>query len=342
MADRFKIIQEDAAHFRQQILRFWDEYLPGTPPGRLDWMENNPAGPAIWLFAVEEKSGDLAGMISLFPKELRFDGKKIKAAVLGDIMVHKRYRGYGAALNLIKAATAYRDHWEFEFIYTIPNMKSKYVVKRAKFVSAGRLYSMMRPQRCDFLLGKYVGNFWAKILEKPLLLTLDFFSRATYVSSSGIFEEADWHDNALNVFLSKISNKHNGLLIGEHSNTYLDWRYRQNPHSNFKIFSFRENTGEEIIGLCIFAVHSQRLELYDIAALDNKIILAMIKKLTKICKEGKCRGVYSSIYVNNPLLNLVKTCCFFDAKDLAEIYIYPYEVIKEIEHWAFTSADRNI
>lgn len=320
---------------------FWEEYLPGTPPARLEWMENNPAGSAIWLFAVEEETGKLAGTISLFPKDLFLDGKRIKAAILGDFMLHKKFRVFGPALSLLKAAIAFKEEGNFDFLYTIPNLKSKKIVEKAGLRPAGKCYSLMSPQRCDFLLEKYVGSFMAKILENPLLLILQLFSHATYVRCSGVFEEIDWHDEAFNEFCQRMRKKRIGLMTGDCNLLYLDWRYRQNPELHFQVFSYRKRAGGDILGFIVLSLNKHRLEAYDIVAFDNKIVLAMIKKINAICKKEKCRGVYSWIYENNTLLPVMKRCCFFDTKDKAEIFIYP-EKIKEIERWSFTAADRNI
>lgn len=322
-------------------MSFWEEYLPRTPPVRFDWMESNPAGSAIWLFAIEEKTGMLAGMISLFPKDLFLDGKKIKAAILGDFMLHEKFRVFGPALDLLKAAIAFQKQGEFDFLYTIPNQKSKKIVERAGFRPAGNLYSMMCPQRCDFFIDKYVGSLAAKILEKPLMLILRIFSQATYVVCPGVVEETDWRDDAFDEFFQQASKSHMGLMTGDYSLSYLDWRYRQNQEFDFQVFTFRERVGADILGFFALSSNKYRLELYAVVALNNEILLAMINKVYTICKEKKCRGIYSSIYENNPLLPIVKRCCFFDTKDQVEIYTYPEE-IREIEQWAFTAADRNI
>ncbi|MBC8440656.1 MAG: GNAT family N-acetyltransferase [Deltaproteobacteria bacterium] len=339
---KFEIIQDSPHKYKDKIFDFWKEYLPGTPAERLDWMENNPAGPAIWLFAIEEKTGSLAGTISLFPKEFFLNSKKIKAAVLGDFMLHSKFRVFGPALALLKAAITYQKQEVFDFLYTIPNLKSKKLVEKAGFRLAGELYFMMHPQRCEFLLKKYIGFFLAAILDMPLSLLLKFFSSATYASRSAIFKEIDRHDDAaVNEFCKQIRKSGIGLMTGEYSSAYIDWRYRKNPEFDFQIFSLRKKAGEVIQGLFIISLRTDRLVIYDIVALDNKNILSMINKIMEICKKRKFRGIYCSIYENNPLLSVIKRSCFFDTKEQIELYTYP-EKIKETELWAFTSADRNI
>ena len=315
--------------------------MPGTPPGRLDWMENNPAGSTIWLFAIENKTGRLAGTISLFPKHLYIDNKRIKAAILGDFMVHRDFRVFGPALDLLKAARAYQNKGDFDLLYTIPNPQSVAVAKRVGFRSAGRLYIMMHPQRLDFLLERHIPHYMAKILNPLGMAALKLVSRETYVNSVGLIEKIDWQDEAFTEFVAKMRKCRTGLMAGEYSLSYLDWRYRRNPEYDFKVFTFRIEAGSSILGFFVFTLDKNHLELYDIVALEDKILLMMIKKVGVICREAKCRGIYSMVYERNPLLPLLKKCCFFDTKDQIELYLYA-EKMEGMGCWAFTSADRNI
>lgn len=339
---KFKIIRENPSVFKAEILHFWTEYLPGTPPERLEWMENNPAGPAIWLFAVEAETGKLAGTISLFSKELFVEGNKIRAAILGDLMLDQKFRVFGPVFDLLKTAISCQKKGEFDFLYTIPNLNAKKVAERVGFRPSGQLYSMMCPHRCDFFIEKYVGSFMSMVLQKPLLLTWKLSSRATYVASAGIFEEIDWRESKVfDEFFLRLRNNQIGLMTGDYRLDYLEWRYRQNPEFDFKIFTFRKWAGESIQGLFIFSLEKQRLELYDIVGIDQKSIFEMVKRINIISEKVKCRGIYISVFVNNPLLPVLKKCCFFNTKDQVEIYTYP-EVINETKQWSFTSADRNI
>jgi RimJ/RimL family protein N-acetyltransferase len=337
----FHIFRENPARFREQILRFWEEYLPGTPPGRLDWLEHNPAGPTIWLFAVEEKTGELAGTISLFPKDLFFGGKKIKAAILGDYMLHSKYRVFGPALSLLKAARDCREQENFDFLYTIPNAQSKKIIEKVGFRSAGSLYTLMYPRHFDFLLKKYTGARMAKILEKPLLFTLKLFSQATYAGFKGRYETIDWQNEAFDEFCHRVLASHSQCMTGEYSLPYMDWRYRQNPEYNFQLITSRRHPDGGLQGFFVVSENNHRLELYDLVTFRGESDKAMIKKIVAIAEQINCRGIYCMVNQNNPLLAILKKCCFFDTKDHAELFTYP-ENVEALQYWCFTSADRNI
>jgi len=338
---KFKIIQADPSQFKTEILSFWKEYLPETSPARLEWMERNPAGSAIWLFALEGKTGGLAGTISLFPKQLFYKGQIIHAAILGDFMLHKKFRVFGPALDLLKEAIARQEKGQFDFLYTVPNLQSKKIAERAGFRSIGKLYSLIRPLQCDFYLKERCGSLSAKILGKLVSLLLDVFSWIPSVGKSIVVEEMNWHDIALDEFCRKSREKKPAVMAGDCSRAYFNWRFRQNPEVEFYIYSWRNRIGGPIQGVFIVSLNQQRIELYDIIALEDKYILPILGEISKIYNKQKCVAIYSSIFKNNPLLPLMKKGCFFDTKDQVKIYTYPDEIL-ETKCWAFTSADRNI
>lgn len=341
LMSKFKIIKRNPHQFKKQILEFWEKYLPGTPANRLDWMGKNPAGAAIWLFAIEQKTGKLAGIISLLPKKLFLDNKIIRAGILGDFMLHPEYRAFGPALDLLKAAIALQGQGKFDFLYTIPNLKSKKIAERAGFKSVGQLYTLMRPQETVFWLEKYMSPVAAKVLQWPAMLAVKILSRETYVYCRGDFVELDWSDSSFDVFAEQWKKDQSGMLTGDHQLSYLKWRYLENPESNFRIITFRKHETGDLLGFFVVSIKNNRLEIYDLVAAESRYIYTMIKKITDISKSENCRGVYGVMFDKNPLMTFARKCCFFDIKDDAEIFTSPGSS-EDISQWYFTSADRNI
>ena len=338
---KFKIIQADPSQFKAEILHFWEKYLPGTPPARLEWMKNNPAGSANWLFAIDEKTGTLAGSISLLPKDLFYNGKKIKAAILGDFMLHKKYRVFGPALNLLKENITKQQAGEYDFLYTVPNEQATKIAQRVGFIPAGELFSMLRPHQCNEFLKKRLGALPAAILGKPLSCFLDCCSRSTYTRGSMYFSEVDWNSSDIDIFFEELRHTKRSIMIGDYSLSYLDWRYRNNPECKFQIITCRKDISEPVEGLFVFSLIHGQVELYDIMSTDDRLIPFILKQISIICKRENCRGIYNLIFEKHPALSLLKKCCFFNVKGHIELLTYPGN-IPEIQNWAFTSADRNI
>ena len=159
---KFRIITGGPSRYKEEIARFWREYLPGTPPERFDWMRTNPAGPAIWFFAIEEKTSTLAGTISLMPKDMLVDGSPVRACIMGDYMIGGRYRVFGPALDLQKAVTKDFSNLGFRFIYTVPNQASIKIIERMGFVEMMRLRTLIKPVKALPYLKKYVNPTLAR------------------------------------------------------------------------------------------------------------------------------------------------------------------------------------
>ena len=340
----FKIIEAPSSQFKTEIVAFAEEYLAGTPRDRVDWMDRNPAGKPLWLFALHQKSGDLAGMISLMPKELYFREKKIRAGILGDFMLHKKYRVFGPALQLPRAALAAGRQHGMDFIYTIPNSQSKKIIEKAGMEAVGRLFSMVKPCQVSLMLAKYIGPAPSVPLGWLIRQILRIGSRESYVRSGAVFEEISWDDSdtlSFERFWEQLKVAQRDHMIGDRRLPFLQWRYLENTGLNSRIFAMRKEAGGELIGFFVISVGNKRMHVYDLIALYEHDLFVMIKEIAQICLQEKCQGVHGLIFEKNPLLSSVRQCGFFDTKDQTTIYSSPGKG-EEIEKWWFTAADRNV
>jgi len=339
---KFKIIQKDPTPYKQQILQMWEENLPGTPPGRFDWLNRgNPAGAAIWFFAFEEKTGELAGAISIMPKEVFLNGDKIRAGILGDLMVVPKYRVFGPVLQLAKTATKSLYEMGFRFIYTVPNPASKKIMERVGFMDIGVLQSMVRPTRVTYYLEKYVPPFLARVAAVFVEQGLRLLSRDTYIFPKGVFGEVSEFDESFDrLWDKKIKNNESGM-IGDHSSLYLTWRYLRNPQYKFRILTYKKDQVEDLSSYIIFYIENDKLCIHDIFAFDKSCINAILKKIVDIARENKYHGVYIGILENNPLKTILKSFNFMDTKDNAFVSILgDYRLLGD--KWFFFEGERNI
>src|SRR6185436_12415022 len=118
---KFEIRQVSPTEHTQQIRGFWQKYLPVTPMARLEWLEGNPAGATLWLFAYDGKTQEVAGMVSITKKEIYVEGKLVSVGILGDLMAGERYRVFGPAMQLIREGVAAARNAAISWVYTIPN-----------------------------------------------------------------------------------------------------------------------------------------------------------------------------------------------------------------------------
>ena len=146
---KFKILQTEPFELKSTILKFWEKYLPGTSPERFDWLQSNPEGPTVWLFAFDVESNELAGTISIMKRDMFLNGKLIHAGVIGDFMVSDKYRVFGPAIQLQKAVIESKRDLNLDFLYTVPNPASLKLSLRVGFLEKIKMRHMVRPLKMD-------------------------------------------------------------------------------------------------------------------------------------------------------------------------------------------------
>ena len=233
---QYLIKQDNPFKYKDQIQRFWQGHLTDTPPQRLEWMMNgNPAGPATWFFAFEQNRGDLVGMISLTPRELMANGCKIRAGILGDIVVDKKHRVFSPALNLVKKALNAMDSINLSLIYSIPNPQAAKVLTRSGLHIIGQFLHLVRPIDFHYYQKKYIKQLSSIILSNALDSVLKILSRDTYSSDSDI-QEQKTIDERFNT-LWKNYRIPPEVIIGVRSTEYVQWKFIDNPLSDFHLIA---------------------------------------------------------------------------------------------------------
>jgi hypothetical protein len=338
--NKFQIIRTDPLQFRGQILEFWDKYLPGTPPARFEWLtQGNPAGPAIWLFAFEDDKNELAGMVSILPKHMIRNGRIIHAGILGDFMVHSKYRVFGPNLLLLKTALAGMADLDFALLYTVPNAQSVQLIKRAGANSVGSFKNFVKPLEVKHYLSRHMDQFSQSLLAPFVGIGLRLISKDTYISSKGFFEEIFRIDASFDLLWNSVKDRL--TLAGDHSAAYLGWKYLLNPHNDFRMLTFKESAGESLLGFLVFTVDQNRLNIYDMAALNKASINKLLMQIVRIGRMENCFSVNVEIFETNPLLTSFRSFGFLDAKTDFVVFSSGEEQWPDSGCYLF-SGDRNI
>lgn len=338
---KFKIVRNDPTPYRQKIIKLWEEYLPGTPPGRFDWMNHgNPAGQAVWFFAFEEKSGDLAGFISIMPRDFFLNGRAIRAGILGDFVVTNNYRVFGPGLQLPKTAIKSSYDLGFRFIYTIPNSESKKIMERAGFTDIGFVYYLAKPITVSHYLKKKMHPLLVKYAAPLIESGLRILSRETYAWTGGVFQEVSTIDQSFDLLWEKVKMIQPGIL-GDHSSAYLKWRYLKNPQYQFHILTYKEKAGGDLLGYVVYTIINETLEVFDIVAVDGNYIIKLLKKIVGFARQQKYHSIYLTVFKNNVWLKKLKTYRFFDTKYEMKLFLACDQGCLH-ENWLFFAGDRNI
>ena len=337
---RFKIIQVDPAEYKAQILEFWKEYLPGTPPGRFEWMQANPAGPAIWFFAFEGNKKELIGTVSIMPREMVLNKTLIKAGIVGDFMVSKNYRVFGPALMLQKTVLESMPIYGFDYFYTLPNQASVKINKRAGFVDAIKLVHYVKPVHSAQYIQKYLGAKLSSVIGYILDFVLKLFSKETWLYSTGNFDETASVNSSFDDIWDEVQ-KIGAGITGDHSAKYIDWRYFKNPVSAFRLVTLRSKSESKLLGYIIFSMIDGKIEIYDIISLNSSCKDKLLRKVIHVARREKCKAIYIRLVENSLDVRRLQKFMFFNAKDDVSLLAFG-EDVATFNRWAFSDGDRNL
>ena len=336
---RFIVKQEDPFKYKGDVAEFWRKDLPDTPEGRLEWMMNdNPAGPATWFFAFDSKNGELAGMISVMPRDLLVNGQKMRAGIVGDFVVGEKYRVFGPALSLVKSVTNSLARLGLDIIYTIPNRESEKLIERVGFTELGQFLHYVRPINLRYYLKKHANKLFLDLPAPTVKVVLKAISLQTYVTYGNVREESSITRD-LETLLGSEEDKRPVTSLRNFE--FLDWRYAKNPFGHFQIITCWDRRGNKLVGYLIFIIEGSQLSIYDIFCNGRCAFLRLVKKAEQIASEKQCKGLYVRLMDSNPMHPLFKKCGFLDTKDRAPVMVYTEKPIY-LKGWDFFSGDRNI
>ena len=336
---KFRIIQANPELYQKEIIGFWQAYLPGTPPQRLQWLQTNPAGPAIWFLAFEEESNKLAGTLTVTPRNMYMQGSIIQVGIMGDFMTASQYRIFGPAMALQRMAVKLIKDNNYKFIYTLPNDASIKIAQRVGFDKTVKLHYLVKPISVSHYLNKYLNNIAVKFVEPVFKIILNLLSKDTYMLGKGFYDESSKIDESFDVLWKTVKCNYNGL-IGVHDSQYLSWKYVHNPSHKYKVVTYRDEEFGPCLGYMIFTISDKKIEVFDILTVNNKVVERLIKRIIRIAKKMHCQALYIRLSETNSLLKIINQFGFFDARNEAGILTCGVDD-KLYSKWQFFEGDRN-
>jgi len=337
----YKIIQAEPETYKEAIRKFWEDYLPGTPGGRFDWLNSgNPAGPALWFLAFEDKSGDLAGTISVMPRDFSYRGKKLRAGIMGDFMVRSTDRVFGPGLVLPKAVVSQMAELGFDLLYTVPNLKSKKIIEKSGLKVSITLKHLVKPVATAQYLSKYVPDALSDFIALIPDTLISILSALAVPFGKNDIEEENIADESFDVLWSKMRENDEGLL-GERGSAYLNWKYFRNPQFDFRLITCRDTHGE-LLGYVFYTVDSGKLDVYEITSLNGRCARNMLRELGIQARSEGYPGIGIRITDNDPVMPWLRRMLFFDARDDIQVLSVTRDNDIDYSTWHFIGGDRNI
>lgn len=337
--EKLTLIHTRADLYRDQIIQLWRECLPGTPENRFEWLAHgNPAGPAEWFLAFDPKDGSLIGTSSVLPKELFYNGRKIRGGIVGDIMVSPAHRRKGVANQIQKLVVSKLSILEMEFSYVVPNSKSKKMFAQNVSYQIFKLKNYLIPIDIEH----YLKIFKLGLLRYNIGYLLESYLDNIYSfpeeDEFNIVRMDDGFEQEINSCWETLRDSRN-LLCGEKTSSYLKWKYCQNPDKRFYILKYRTKSCR-LIGYCVFTIACKKISVYELVA-DKNNYLRILSALRVWAKAEHYVGIYFTTPRKNPILQKLPLKGSFRIGGDIQI-ICSGKIFENRKPWLFFTGERNI
>jgi hypothetical protein len=138
------------------ILTLLGEHIAqGDPARKWEWFySGNPEGHALTWIAIDEDSGELAGVTSYFPIRLWLEGQIVRAAIGGDGYVRPRFRRRGIGASLHGALRAEMPKHRIEVMFGAPAAANVTPLRTGGSQVIGETVRYVKPLSASALVGK--------------------------------------------------------------------------------------------------------------------------------------------------------------------------------------------
>ena len=335
-------LTENPSEYRDEIIRFWKEYLPDTPPSRYEWLTTgSPAGKAKWFLALDSQSKSLLGFITVLPRHFIVKGRQVQFGIMGDFVVEKQYRGFGPGMQLPRRVLDKAGELGFSLIYTIPYYKTLRHIERAGFKHRVTLRWFIKP----LVFHRYMRNAVAARMANISALLFDNACCSLLVNAivlrNKCFVDTTEMGAVFDRFWVRLKNRDQGIL-GSRDSRYLTWRYGQNPLMKFRVLTLSRKASEEIQGYVIYTINGSKLDIYDIQYTDKKTRKLLILKLIWIARRRNCEAAYLLTSAGNKALSGLRVFGLICREEEHPLCYASLEPEMNLDNWRFLQGDRNV
>lgn len=244
---------------------------------RFRWLYlDNPDGRATAWFVQDDRTGEVVGCTSVFPRRMRVRGatRPVVAWNCGDFCIVPRYRTLGAAIKLRQAARDAVDGGSSPFLYAHPNERMLPVHLKVGHRPLGRMVRfarMLRPQT-----GWRLADSLASGALR--LAGLDAWVRSRHEAE--LLTDAGFGDD-VSALYDAVAPRLGTSLVRDA--TYLKWRFCGNPAGADEILTTR--LGGRLTGYLVFAKDDSGALIKDWLASDeaawNRLFAACLAELRR-------------------------------------------------------------
>ncbi len=347
---RYSVIKADIRKDRQRILSIWGRNFTDVPQERYGWFyENNPYGQALSWLVTDQKTNSVVGSTALFPRRMNLNGKKALAGIAADFAVNQDHRSLSAALKLQKAVISWCKENKVELIYGFPNEQSEAVLLRVGYKKLGEVKRLAKLLKTKSKLKRYLPRSGVILFSIPLDFIFAIFSKErSYAKSDNLeIELPHRFDERFDSLWEEAKSRFG--VIGERTGQYLNWKYVDNPHKKYHIFSLAEKKGKKIWGYVVFYLQDNNCFVVDLLYLNSDFALkSLLTQFILFLRKKRVDSISILILGPPSLVKNLKAFGFHSRKENSKVFIYirgkspHFPLVMNEENWFLLEGDRDI
>ncbi|MGD9201015.1 MAG: hypothetical protein PVI26_05600 [Chitinispirillia bacterium] len=294
--NNYNIKKADLEKNRTSIFSLFEKNKVTNTNSKFQWNYNNcPFGKALCYFVQDENTKEYIGSTSLFKRKFKVVEKNASGAVAGNLCVNQDQRLLLPALKLVKASQIYSAKEDIQFIYSFPNQNSFGISEG--YTKIGEFSKFLKILKITDSIKRYLPFY---PLFSPLFfvfnILIKLFSKETFLKKEkGLSVEfPEMFDNRFDSLWAKASEQF--TIIGIRNSEFLNWRYVESPHTNYKIFCL-VNKSQEILGYIVYSIEKDICSVADMLFLKTDNILdSLLLEFSRTMRKKGLGYIYISFF----------------------------------------------
>jgi hypothetical protein len=309
-----------------------------APPERFPWLYyENPDGPARAWFAIDDRTGAVAGLAAVLPRRVVIKGGDRVVAWNGaDFSVNRQYRTVGVAVKLRLAAREAIDQGESPFLYAHPNERMLPIQLRAGCSAVGRMPRHVKLLRAS--IGVAIAD---RVSSGLLALTgTDWLVR---VRSEITLAGAEPLGDEFTELFESVAPRLGTALVRDAA--YLDWRFRRSPTQRHQFLVARR--GGRLQGYLVFTEDGDLAAVKDWLAATPDVVDELFVSVIRRMRRRGARALRFTALETHPDLPRLRRLGFVPRPDYATAIAYVAgagplrDAVLAGESWYMSYGDRH-
>lgn len=262
----YRIVRGDIEKDAQTILTLWRAGLghDGSPDGKFNWYyRNNPAGLPMVLFLEHIASAQFVGVAALAQRQLSVHGAPMPAGEMVDFVVKPEHRSLMPAMMIMRSIY---EHGlvEHDFLYGLPNAKSRAVVKRVGYKHFGDMKNHVRVLRsADYLRQRlpralgWLAGLAGSVADHVRRLRMRQLARQNRFAGAWM----DVPDRRFDDLWLRAKDRMG--ILGQRDRAFLHWRFVDCPLRKHRFFVLVDNASQALIGYAVCEQADNALHVHD-------------------------------------------------------------------------------